>query len=395
MRTRIQASKILISGSWVQQPSLLIEDGYIVGIEAGERSSAAKSERQIDYADAALVPAFFDVHMHGACGHDVMGGTGEDLDAIGTFLSRHGIGSYFATTVTAPEEKILHALDGLATQIERQNHPGARPVGIHLEGPFLSCEKRGVHPKEYIQPPSVEQFERYWQAARGHIALMTIAPEVPGALATIRHATAKGVRISIGHSNARTAEAQAGIAAGAVSATHAFNAMRPLDHRDPGILGVVLDCDDLYTEIICDKIHVAPEMIRLFWKAKGPARSILVTDAMSATGMPDGTYQLGPLTVTVANGTCLSEGRLAGSVLTLDRALQNFLECTGCTMEDAVRCLTANPAAMTGREGTLGDLRVGMPADIAVLSADGTVRATLLRGREVSGQRKAILCKCG
>ncbi len=383
MRTLIQASKILVSGSWVEDPSVLVEDGNIVGIHSGDLDVDLKAAHRIQYPDATLVPAFFDVHTHGARGHDVMEGTQATVDAIGSFLAKHGVGSYFATTVTAPEEKILRALDGLATQIERKHHPGARPVGIHLEGPFLSCDKRGVHPAEYLQAPTVERFERYWQAARGQIALMTVAPETPGAVEMIAHATRKGVRVSLGHSNARTAEAKAGIAAGAVSATHAFNAMRTLDHRDPGILGVVLDRNDLFAEIICDKIHVAPEMIRLFWKAKGAARSILVTDAMSATGMPDGSYQLGPLTVTVSNGTCLSEGRLAGSVLTLDRALCNFMECTGCDLPSAVRCLTANPAVMTGRENSIGDLRVGMPADITVLNAAGAVLSVLLQGKPV------------
>jgi N-acetylglucosamine-6-phosphate deacetylase len=150
-------------------------------------------------------------------------------------------------------------------------------------------------------------------------------------------------------------------------------------------LGVVLDRNDLFAEIICDKIHVAPEMVRLFWKAKGAARSILMTDAMSATGMPDGNYQLGPLTVTVADGKCMSEGRLAGSVLTLDRALLNFMECTGCDLQSALRCLTANPATMTGRENTIGHLRVGMPADITVLNADGVVQSVLLHGKTVHG----------
>ena len=384
MRTLLQAARLLTPLECIHNPAVLVEDGRIVSLHSLDAAPAPKAEQHLHYADATLVPSFFDVHIHGACGHDSMEGTREAVDAIGGFLALRGVGSYLATTVTAPEEKILSALDGLATQIERAQHPGARPVGIHLEGPFLSCEKRGVHPPELLQLPSVERFERYWQAARGHIALITVAPELPGALEMIAHATQKGVRISIGHSNARTAEAQAGIAAGAVSATHAFNAMRPLDHRDPGILGVVLDRDDLFAEIICDKIHVAPEVVRLFWKAKGPQRSILITDAMSATGMPDGSYQLGPLSVTVSNGTCLSDGKLAGSVLTLDRALLNFMECTGCDLQSALRCLTANPAAMAGREKSIGQLRVGMPADITVLDANGSVLSTMLRGNTVT-----------
>ena len=179
---------------------------------------------------------------------------------------------------------------------------------------------------------------------------MTLAPELPGAPELAAHATARGVRVSLGHSNATAAETRAAIAAGATSATHTFNAMRPLDHREPGILGTVLTDDSLFAELICDGIHTAPEMAKLWWRAKGPDRAILVTDAMSAAGMPDGEYRLGGFTVQVANGRAMSDGVLAGSVLTLDRALANFLAFTGATLEQGLRLLTGNPAALTGFE---------------------------------------------
>src|SRR6202042_235798 len=180
------------------------------------------------------------------------------------------------------------------------------------------------------------------------VRLITIAPELPGAVELVAHATSRGVRVSLGHSNAVVAETRAAIAAGAVSATHTFNAMRALDHQEPGILGIVLTTDELYSELICDGIHSKPEIVRLWWRCKGPERAILVTDAMSAAGMPDGEYQLGGFAVQVANGKAMARGVLAGSVLTLDRALANFLAFTGAPLEQALRLLTANPAAMTG-----------------------------------------------
>ncbi len=384
MRTVITSARLLSPETSIEHPIVTVEDGIISSIQAAKTAQIPAAALHLDYAGATLVPSFFDIHIHGGRGHDVMEASTEALDTIGLFLASHGVGSYFPTTVTAPENEILRALDGLAQQIERAEHPGARPVGIHLEGPFLSCEKRGVHPPQHLQAPSIERFERFFQASRGHIALITVAPELPGALAMIEHATRKGVRISMGHSHANTQEALAGIAAGACSATHTFNAMRALDHRDPGILGVVLDRDDLFAEIICDNIHVAPSMVRLFWKAKGPERSILMTDAISATGMPDGTYHLGTLDVEVAQGACMSEGRLAGSVLTLDRALHNFMECTGSNLQTALRCLTVNPAIMAGREKKIGHLEMGSPADITVLAPNGSVQATLLRGVPVT-----------
>ena len=182
-------------------------------------------------------------------------------------------------------------------------------MGIHLEGPFLSHAKRGVHPPAELQPPTVELFERLQQAARGHIRLLTIAPEIPGALDLIAHATHSGTRVSLGHSDATAAQTRAAIAAGAASATHTFNAMRRLDHREPGIAGVVLDAESLYAELICDGIHVAPEFVRLWLRAKGEERAILVTDGISATGMPDANYLLGELEVTVKNGRCLLDQR--------------------------------------------------------------------------------------
>ncbi len=209
-------------------------------------------------------------------------------------------------------------------------------MGIHLEGPFLSHAKRGVQPAEHLLAPDIATFDRLFDAAEGQVRLMTLAPELPGAVELAAHATARGVRVSLGHSDATAAETRAAIAAGAVSATHTFNAMRPLDHREPGILGIVLTDDRLYAELICDGIHNAPEMVKLWWRAKGEQRAILVTDAMSATGMPDGEYQLGGFAVQVANGRAMARGVLAGSVLTLDRALSNFLEFTGAPLEKAL-----------------------------------------------------------
>ncbi|MGC9292718.1 MAG: N-acetylglucosamine-6-phosphate deacetylase [Acidobacteriaceae bacterium] len=383
MRTVITAAHLLTPEKIVDHPIVVVEDGLLVSIQSADAADVPAAAQHLDYADATLTPAFFDVHTHGGQGHDVMEASANAIDALGVFLTTHGVGSYFPTTVTAPEEHILRALDGLAQQIERTDHPGARPLGIHMEGPFLSCEKRGVHPPELLQPPSVPLFDRFYEAARGHIALMTMAPELPGAPELIEHATRKGVRISLGHSDAHTEAALTGIAAGARSATHTYNAMRALNHRDPGILGVVLDQHSLFAEIICDAIHVDPMLVRLYWKAKGPDRCILITDAISATGMPDGTYRLGNFDVTVANGTCLSEGRLAGSVLTLDRALQNFVGFTQCGLQAGLRCLTTNPAKMTGLEKQVGALEAGRAADITVLSPHGTVQAMLLRGQVV------------
>ncbi|MGB6721354.1 MAG: amidohydrolase family protein, partial [Terracidiphilus sp.] len=194
-------------------------------------------------------------------------------------------------------------------------------------------------------------------------------------------ATARGVRVSVGHSDAKAADTRAAIAAGAVSATHTFNAMRALDHREPGILGTVLTTDSLYSEMICDGIHTSPEIVKLWWRAKGPQRAILVTDAMSAAGMPDGEYQLGGFPVQVANGKAMARGVLAGSVLSLDRALENFLSFTGAPIEQALRLLTVNPAAMTGFSNQAGSIAVGKPAHLVAVNEAGKLLASFRNGQ--------------
>jgi N-acetylglucosamine-6-phosphate deacetylase len=214
---------------------------------------------------------------------------------------------------------------------------------------------------------------------------MTLAPELPGATELAAHTTTRGVHISVGHSNATAAETRAIIAAGAISATHTFNAMRPLDHHEPGILGTVLTTDALFAEMICDGIHVEPELVRLWYRAKGPARAILITDALSAAGMPDGEYQLGGMTVHVADRRATLPGNvLAGSVLTLDRALANFMEFTGTKLEQALRLATANPAAMTGLEAQAGAVAVGAAANLIALDTKGRLAGSVIGGQPLS-----------
>jgi N-acetylglucosamine-6-phosphate deacetylase len=324
-----------------------------------------------------------------------MEGTRQALSAIEASLAAHGVGAFFPTTVTAPVEKTLQALDQLAAEIERPAPAeGAVPLGIHLEGPFLSHAKRGVHPAALLAQPSISLFERFWQAARGHIRLMTIAPELRDAPELIAYASALGVRCSLGHSDATASEAAAGFRAGARSATHTFNAMRPIGHRDPGVAGYVLDNDDLFAEIICDGIHVDPLMVRMFFKAKGDARSILVTDGIAATDMPDGRYKLGGLDVDVREGRCilhesassprdavLGGGVLAGSVLTIDRAVRNFAAFTGSELPVGLALASRNPAKLMGVDARWGALETGREANFVALSAAGDLLQTFRAGR--------------
>jgi N-acetylglucosamine-6-phosphate deacetylase len=382
----VLTARRLYDGSHLHDHPIVVLDGpRIASISTRAETAIPTGAQVLSFPDATLSPSFFDIHIHGAAGHDAMEATPEALAAIGAFLASRGTAQFLATTVTAPIDATLRAVSGLARIIAvPSTTTAAHPLGIHLEGPFLSHTKRGVHPPAFLLEPDIALFDRIYDAAEGHVRLITLAPELPGATQLAAHAAARGVRVSLGHSNANAAETRAAIAAGARSATHTFNAMRPLDHREPGILGTVLTDDSLFAELICDGIHSAPEITKLWWHAKGPNRAILVTDAMSATGMPDGEYRLGGLTVQVANGRAMSEGVLAGSVLTLDRALANFLAFTGATLEQGLRLLTGNPAALTGFESEAGSLAPGSPANLVAVTPEGHLAASFLNGIPIS-----------
>jgi N-acetylglucosamine-6-phosphate deacetylase len=382
MRRTITAGRLVTSEQTIHHPRIdMDDDGMILSIEPGE---PAADEASAD--ETTLTPSFLDIHIHGAVGHDVMQAAPAEFREIERFLASRGVGHYLPTTVTAPVDETLRALDRIASAIEsaepRSSDGRAAPIGIHLEGPFISHIKRGVHPPDDIQQPEPALFDRFQEAARGHIRLMTVAPEMPGALALIEHATARGVRVGLGHTNALAAEANAAVAKGATSATHTFNAMRPLDHREPGVVGVVLSNPDLFAELICDGIHVAPELVEIFLRCKGLERTILVTDGMSATGMGDGIYKLGNFDVVVQDGRATARGVLAGSVLTLDRAVANFARFTRTPFAEVTRTVTRNPARMLGLEERLS-IAPGRPANFNRFAADGTLLETILRGEPV------------
>ena len=385
MRTIYAAGRLFTPIDEIRQPLLEVEDGRVVKISSREAEGTPSNAKFFDLGDAVVVPGFVDVHIHGGAGIDVMLAARSDLPRLGEFLAKHGVTGYFPTTVGAPLDATCSALERLADAIEAAtgadaDSAQARPLGIHLEGPFLSHKRRGVHPPENLVAPTLAIFDRLWQAARGHVRMLTIAPELPGAMEVIAEAAKRNVCVSIGHSDAELEIAQQAVKAGAGHATHTFNAMRPLDHRDPGIIAEVLTNDDLSADVIADGIHVAPEMVRLFLRAKGIERAVLITDATAATGMPDGKYWLGPIEVEVKDGKCTKDGHLAGSVLTMDRAVRNITQFANWSLKDAVRVATLNPARAAGLPQH-GVLAAGSEATFTVLNATGDVLKTVVRGQ--------------
>lgn len=382
----ITAAALLTPAQRVERPLVLIEEGAVVEVQTTEHAGVPPGARHLDFGDSVLAPGLVDMHIHGSAGHDVMQADEHGRGRMEDFLARRGVTSYFPTTVAAPLDATLRALAHMADGIESAKHNSGRaqPLGIHLEGPFLSHARRGVHLPEHLMQPSLSAFDKLWQAARGHIRVVTIAPELPGAEEVIQEATRRGVCVSLGHSDADLDATRAGIGAGARHATHTFNAMRPLDHRAPGILGAVLPNPAVSADIIADGIHVHPSVVKLFLEVKGEEGAVLITDANSAAGMPDGEYMLGPLRVEVNDGKCLSEGKLAGSVLTLDRAVQNAMKFADWNLRQAVRAASLNPAIVVG-ERKKGSIAPGADADLIALSPHGEVTATIVRGELVRG----------
>jgi N-acetylglucosamine-6-phosphate deacetylase len=385
MKTVITAGSLFTPLELIESPVVVIEDGRVLSVNSRRQVELPVQAKHFDFPQMIAAPGFIDIHIHGNAGHDVMEADGPALATMERAMARHGVTSYLPTTVSAPEDRILRALENLSQAISsKDRREGSCPLGIHLEGPFISHAKRGVHPPENLLPPSARLLDRFWQASNGTIRIMTIAPELPGAIETIQHARRLGVHSSLGHSNATSREADQGIAAGADHATHTFNAMRPLDHRDPGILGAALSDDRLTADIIADGIHVDPSMVKLFLAAKGAERAILITDAISATGMGDGRYKLGGLEVEVRGDRCEYQGKLAGSVLTLDRAVRNVMSFAGWRLQQSVQLVTCNPARLLAIGERKGTIAPGCDADLVILTREGQVVQTFIAGRPCS-----------
>jgi N-acetylglucosamine-6-phosphate deacetylase len=368
--TLIHARRAFTPTTEINDAGILIREDVIEAIGPRAGMTLPAGAQEIRATAKTAIPGFIDVHIHGAGGHDVMEASSAALRAVTGKVAEFGTTSLLATTVTASPENTCRAVEGIARYITRQRESPelrAEVLGIHFEGPFLNKQRRGVHPAQWIQLPSAEMLDRFLQAAAGNARLMTIAPEVLGAAPCIEAAQKAGLVISIGHTDADYEQARFAISRGARSATHTYNAMRPFSHRDPGVIGAVLTSPEINAELIADGVHVEEGAMKLLLRAKGAERVILVSDGLSATGMPDGKYMLGDLEVIVTNGVCRNAaGILAGSTLTLDRALRNIVNL-GIPLPDAVRMLTLNPASLLGIEFKKGSLRVGADADILLL----------------------------
>jgi N-acetylglucosamine-6-phosphate deacetylase len=381
----IHADRAITPFEEIADAVIVVQGAKIVAFGQRGTIELPRGGREIVMRGKTAVPGFVDVHIHGAGGHDVMEGTAEALDIVAATVARHGTTSFVATTVTASEMETCESVSGIARFILNASKSVPREtvaeiLGVHFEGPFISRAKRGVHPSEWIAAPSPEMLANFLKESRGTALIITLAPELPGAMELIPAARQAGLVVSLGHTDATYEQAMTAIEAGATHAAHVFNAMRAFSHRGTGILGAVLTSPRISAELIADGVHVDEAAMRILIELKSLDRVILVSDGISATGMPDGKYRLGLFEVRVTGGTCRNaEGKLAGSTLTLDRALKNIV-AMGVPLPWALRMVTSNPARQIGFGERKGILAPGADADIVFLNEKLDVSGVMTRG---------------
>lgn len=370
-------ASVYAEGKGIIRTSVYFDDkirqigGYVAGAEEIELPE-----------NAVVLPGFIDEHIHGAGGSDAMDGNTKDLAIIAETVAKEGTTSFLATTMTQSKENILKAMRAVKEYREAAGEQGARIAGVHLEGPFIAAAHKGAQPLEYVAAPDAKTFDEYNAACGNAIKIITLAPETDGALDFIRHIVAQGTVVSVGHTGAKYAEVKAAMEAGATNVTHTYNAQSPLHHREIGVVGSALLLEDLYCELICDTIHVSVPAMQLLVKNKRADKLALITDAMRAKGLADGVSELGGQTVYVKGGEArLADGTLAGSVLRMNRALQNMVEKVGVPLTQAVDYCTINPARTLKMENEAGSIAEGKRADFAVLNNKFDVLYTVRDGK--------------
>lgn len=374
----------IVTPDGVLSHGALTVDGAGDIAEVGPQRAVSPQSGDIDAAGLLILPGFVDMHVHGGGGADFMHGTADAARQVARTHARFGTTGLLATTMTASREDTDRAIVAARAVMEAERGEGeARLLGIHLEGPYLCAAKRGAQPEAFVRPPDADELAHWIALSGGTVRQITLAPEVPGAEEVIRLARANGVIVSLGHTDAKAADVLAAIAWGATRATHTFNAMRGLHHREPGTVGAVLARPEIVCEVIADGVHLDPMIVRLIVAAKGAAGAVLITDAIEGTAMPDGEYALGGQAVLVRDGTAaFADGTLAGSVLTMNRAFANAVGFAGVSLPDAARLSSDNAARQLGQSHRLGEIVPGKAADLVILHPNtGEVAWTLVGGR--------------
>ncbi|HFT5241839.1 TPA: N-acetylglucosamine-6-phosphate deacetylase [Yersinia enterocolitica] len=376
MTALLRARRLLTEQGWLDDHQLWLEGNTIVAIEP---IPSGVSLRDVEL----LCPAYIDIHVHGAKGVDVMDDAPEVLDKLAWHKAHEGVGAWLPTTVTAPLIEVEGALKRIA-QRHHQGGPGATVLGSYLEGPYFTPQNKGAHPPELFRELDIAELNRLIDVSQNTLRVVALAPEKPSALAAIKHLKNRGIKVMLGHSAASYEETVRAFDAGADGLVHCFNGMTGLHHRDPGMVGAGLTDPRAWLELIADGHHVHPAVMRLCCACAKP-RILLITDAMSATGMPDGDYSICGHRVTMQQGVvCTASGGLAGSTLSLDSAVRNLVNDVGVPAEDAIHMASLHPAKMLGVDQTYGSLSVGKRANLIALDSQLNLQTIWIDGQQLS-----------
>lgn len=365
----------------VIEGDILTADGIIRDIinkKSPVKAETLEVENSIDLDGKYVVPGFIDVHIHGSNGADAMDGTVEALKTISSYIATKGTTKFLATTLTSSKEELINVLK-IAADLQNKEIDGATIFGVHMEGPYFDIEYKGAQNEKYMKPATEKEIKDYLDVKPGLVKMMSLSPHTEQSIETVKFLKENGVIVSVGHSAAKFNDVMKAVDAGLSHSTHTFNGMRGINHREPGVAGAVLISDKINAEVIFDKIHIHPEIVRLMIKAKGTDKVVCITDAMAATGLPNGDYKLGELDVYVKDGEARlkSNDSLAGSVLTMDKAFKHVIEL-GYPIYEAVKLTSTNAAIEFGLNA--GAIEVGKEADFTVLDDSYNVDMTIVNG---------------
>ena len=364
---------------------VLIQNGLIMDICAGISESDRASIPVIDLKELNLLPGFLDLHIHGREGADIMDATAEAIETISTSLAKHGVVGFLGTTVTSTWNNTLAAFENIGFAYNNQPS-GAQVLGAYNEGLFFTEDHKGAHDEKYFLPLSKENIDAIITATKGALKIVALAPELPGSDEIINYLSSKGIIPMLGHTDANFEQTCNALHAGACGGVHVFNGMRGIHHRDPGCAGAVLLDNNAYVEVIADGVHLHPSILELIYRLKGPKKMGLISDCIVAGGMKDGTYKLGMLEVKVKKGIArTATDSLAGSTLTLEKAVNNLITLAEIPMLEAVHMASLVPAEFLGVSDSLGSITINKRACLTLTDNDFNVKATLIDGKLVYG----------
>lgn len=378
---------LLITGGTVYTPTETIHSGHlriaggkIKAIRKGRPGQAPSSLRILDASGRLVLPGFIDIHVNGGGGSITLDGTLDALRSIAGAHVKFGTTAMLPAVMSTDDETLRRAVSAIAEAAEKGTG-GANVLGAHLEGPFLNPSRRGIHQKEFLRSPSIEYFDEIYDLARGRLRVIALAPELDNGISLTRHATRRGVVVSLAHSDADYQQTRAAIGSGMKLCDHIFNAMPPLTHRAPGPVGAFLASRDTYVEMIADGFHVHPAVMEMVIKTKGTDRVILATDAMPPAGTAMKKFSISETQFDVKGNSCFApDGRFAGTALTMNKAVKVILDSTSTSLADALKLASLNPAKLLGIDPTKGSLEVGKDGDVVVADADLNVHATVIGG---------------